>query len=145
MDSIRALACRVPASCLAPCDGTFPLCLCLGLTAPIFSAEVKIDLGDFAAGQMPTDFHRHPCDGSGLLRGGVVGRIAQTGGVGLPRQPRGQTLLWCAEVLLLCVGRRHQHVALPFGRLLPVVPSLTLHDRRKPTTGFRPHLKPGKV
>ena len=35
----------------------FVFCLWLGLTAPIFSAEIKIDFSDFATGQSPTDFH----------------------------------------------------------------------------------------
>ena len=35
----------------------FVFCLWLGLTAPIFGAEIKIDFSDFATGQTPTDFH----------------------------------------------------------------------------------------
>src|SRR5450755_3463700 len=34
----------------------FIFCLWLGLTAPIFGAEIKIDFSDFAAGQTPTNF-----------------------------------------------------------------------------------------
>ena len=32
-------------------------CLWLGLTAPIYGAQIKIDFGDFAAGRPPTGFH----------------------------------------------------------------------------------------
>jgi len=35
----------------------FVFCLWLGLTAPIFSAEIKIDFSDFATRQSPTNFH----------------------------------------------------------------------------------------
>jgi len=35
----------------------FIYCLWLGLTAPIFGAQIKIDFSDFAAGQMPAGFH----------------------------------------------------------------------------------------
>jgi len=35
----------------------FVFCLCLGLTSPIFGAEIKIDFSDFATGQTPTGFH----------------------------------------------------------------------------------------
>ena len=35
----------------------FLFCLCLGLTVPVFGAELKIDFGDFATGQTPTNFH----------------------------------------------------------------------------------------
>src|SRR5208282_1078703 len=35
----------------------FVFCLCLGLTAPIFGAEIKINFSDFATGQTPTNFH----------------------------------------------------------------------------------------
>ncbi len=35
----------------------FIFCLWVGLTAPIFGAEIKIDFSDFATGQMPTNFH----------------------------------------------------------------------------------------
>jgi len=35
----------------------FVFCLWLGLAAPIFGAEIKIDFSDFAAGQTPTGFH----------------------------------------------------------------------------------------
>jgi hypothetical protein len=35
----------------------FIFCFWLGLTAPIFGAEIKIDFSDFATGQTPTGFH----------------------------------------------------------------------------------------
>jgi hypothetical protein len=35
----------------------FIFCLWLGLTAPVFGAEIKIDFSDFATGQTPTGFH----------------------------------------------------------------------------------------
>jgi hypothetical protein len=35
----------------------FVFCLCLGLTVPIFGAEIKINFSDFTIGQTPTNFH----------------------------------------------------------------------------------------
>ncbi len=35
----------------------FICCLWLGLTAPVFGAQIKIDFSDFATGQTPTNFH----------------------------------------------------------------------------------------